>query len=263
MAAHLPDAVSDALTGFLLEQARLAPGLVSRAVVTGSAVADDWHDGVSDIDVVFVVTRDPAAELELLAGLHAASRPHIDGIYLTESEIARGPDALQTAPQVIEGVLVSAQRGAQLSWVTWRELEHGVQGVPDGGDVIWSPVADKHPDAVAGSVAFSRANLVEYWEPLGESLVAELDGRAPDSPVRSETVRWVALGPARLLATVQTGEIISKSAAAEFAAERWPEHADLLRRAVLDRSGDRQRFVVADALQAVALLRACVAAAHS
>jgi len=263
MDTHLPPAVSDALTGFLLEQARIAPGLVSRAIVTGSAVTDDWHDGVSDIDVVFVVTRDPLAELDLLAGLHAASQPHIDGVYLTETEIARGPDALQTAPQVIEGVLVSAQPGAQLSWVTWRELESGVQGVPDGGDVIWSPVADRHPDAAAGAVAFSRANLVDYWEPFGERVVAELAGRAQDAPVRSETVRWVALGPARLVATVETGAIISKSEAAAFAADRWPEHADLLRRAVLDRAGNRQRFVVADALQAVELLRACVAVARS
>lgn len=263
MDAHLPPTVSEALTRFLLEQARIAPGLVSRAVVTGSAVTDDWHDGVSDIDVVFVVTRDPLPELDLLAGLHAASQPHIDGVYLTESEIARGPDSLATAPQVIEGVLVSAQPGAQLSWVTWRELEYGVQGVPDGGDVIWSPVADRHPDAAAGSIAFSRANLLEYWEPFGDRVVAELAGRGPDSPVRSETVRWVALGPARLVATVQTGEIISKTAAATFAAERWPEHADLLRRAALDRAGDRQRFVVADALQAVALLRACVDAARA
>ncbi|GAA1446440.1 aminoglycoside adenylyltransferase domain-containing protein [Leifsonia poae] len=258
MDAQLPPAVSEALTTFLLEQKRIAPGLVSRAIVTGSAAAGDWHDGASDIDVVFVVTRDPAAELELLAGLHAASRPHIDGVYLTETEIARGPDAVQTAPQVIDGVLVSSLAGAQLSWVTWRELEQGVQGIADGGDVIWTPVADKHPDAARGAVSFSRDNLVDYWQPIGDQAEAELADRAPDAPVRSETVRWIALGPSRLVATMETGEILSKTEAAAFAAERWPEHAELLRRAVLDRSGERQEFTVGDARQAIELLRACV-----
>ncbi|WP_348786911.1 nucleotidyltransferase domain-containing protein [Leifsonia sp. NPDC080035] len=263
MDAQLPKAVDDALTRFLLEQRRLAPGLVSRAIVTGSAVAGDWHHGVSDIDVVFVVTRDPKDDLEALAGLHAASDPHIDGVYLTESEIARGPDAVQTAPQVVEGVLVSALEGGQLSWVTWRELEDGVQGVVDGGDVIWSPTADRHPDVAEGVVTFSRENLIEYWGPLGDGAEAEIADRPDDGPVRSETVRWLALGPIRLVATLETGRILSKTAAARFAQERWPEHADLLDRVVRDRAGDRQTFTAGDAREAIALLRACVAEARA
>jgi len=263
MSEQLPPAVADALTQFLLEQRRLAPGLVSRAVVTGSAAAGDWHPGISDIDVVFVVTRDPVDDLPALAELHASSDPHIDGVYLTESEIARGPDVVQTAPQVVEGVLVSSLAGAQVSWITWRELETGVQGVVDGGDVIWSPVSDRHPGAAEGVVAFSRANLLDYWQRIGDGLEAELADRPDDAPLRPETVRWVALGPIRLVATIETGEVLTKTAAADYAAERWPEHADLLRRAVRDRTGDRQRFTVRDGREALALLRACVAVAES
>ncbi|WP_285113815.1 nucleotidyltransferase domain-containing protein [Leifsonia sp. fls2-241-R2A-40a] len=261
MNAQLPPAVADALTQFLLEQRRVAPGLVSRAVVTGSAAAGDWHPGVSDIDVVFVVTRDPVDDLPALAELHASSEPHIDGVYLTESELARGPDIVQTAPQVVEGVLVSALAGAQLSWITWRELESGVQGVVDGGDVIWTPVADRHPGSPQGVVAFSRNNLVDYWQRIGESLEKELSERQDDAPLRPETVRWVALGPIRLVATIDTGEVLTKTAAADYAAERWPEHAELLRRAVRDRAGERQTFTVRDGRQALELLRACVAVA--
>lgn len=259
---QLPPAVADALTAFLLEQRRIAPGLVSRAVVTGSAVAGDWHPGVSDIDVVFIVTRDPVDDLPALAELHAASQPHIDGVYLTESEIARGPDMVQTAPQVVEGVLVSALAGAQLSWITWRELESGVQGIVDGGDVIWSPVSDRHPRTAEGVVAFSRDNLLDYWQRIGDGLEAEIADRPDDGPVRSETVRWVALGPIRLVATIETGDVLSKTAAAAFAAERWPEHAELLERTVRDRAGERQEFTVRDARQALALLRSCVAVAE-
>lgn len=262
MPEQLPPAVAEALTQFLLEQRRRAPGLVSRAIVTGSAAAGDWHPGVSDIDVVFVVTRDPIDDLPALAELHAASEPHIDGVYLTESEIARGPDIVQTAPQVVEGVLVSSLPGAQLSWVTWRELESGVQGVVDGGDVIWSPVSDRHPGTAQGVVAFSRDNLQDYWQRIGDALEAELAERPDDAPLRPETVRWVALGPIRLVATIDTGEVLSKTAAADYAAQRWPEHAELLDRAVRDRTGDRQEFTVRDGRQALELLRACVSIAE-
>lgn len=262
MSDQLPPAVADALTRFLLEQRRIAPGLVSRAVVTGSAVAGDWHPGLSDIDVVFVVTRDPIDDLPALAELHASSEPHIDGVYLTEAEIARGPDIVQTAPQVVEGVLVSELAGAQLSWITWRELESGVQGIVDGGDVIWSPVADRHPRTAAGVVAFSRDNLLDYWQRIGDGLERELAERPDDGPVRPETVRWVALGPIRLVATIETGNVLSKTAAAAFAADRWPEHAELLERVVRDRSGDRQEFTAGDGREALSLLRKCVAVAE-
>lgn len=254
----LPPQVGEALTRFLLEQRRIAPGLVSRAVVTGSAATDDWHDGVSDIDVVFVVTRDPKDDLPALAALHAESTPHIDGVYLTESEIARGPDQVETAPQVVEGVLLSALAGGQLSWATWRELEDGVQGIADGGDVIWTPTSDRHPDTAAQVVARSRDDLIDFWAPVGDSAEAELADRQPGDAVRSETVRWLALGPIRLVETMESGHIVSKTAAARGAAGRWPEHAELLDRVVRDRAGERQEFTTADARQAIALLRACV-----
>ena len=262
MDTQLPPQVGEALTVFLLEQRRLAPGLVSRAVVTGSAATGDWYEGVSDIDVVFVVTRDPVDDLPALAPLHAESSPHIDGVYLTESEIARGPDRVETAPQVVEGVLVSALAGGQLTWATWLELEDGVQGVVDGGDVIWTPTADRHPDTASRVGDRSRTDLIEFWGPVGDSAEAELADREPGDPVRAETVRWLALSPIRLVATMESGRILSKTAAARSAAERWPEHAELLDRAVRDRAGDRQTFVTADAREAIALLRQCVALAR-
>ncbi|QNE37595.1 DUF4111 domain-containing protein [Leifsonia shinshuensis] len=258
MDAQLPPQVGEALTRFLLEQRRRAPGLVSRAVVTGSAATGDWYDGVSDIDVVFVVTRDPVDDLPALASLHAESSPHIDGVYLTESEIARGPDQVETAPQVVEGVLLSALAGGSLSWATWRELEDGVQGVVDGGDVIWTPTSDRHPDTATHLATRARSDLVDFWAPVGDSAETELSDREPGDPVRSETVRWLALGPIRLVATMESGRILSKTEAARAAAERWPEHAELLDRAVRDRAGERQTFVTADAREAIALLRQCV-----
>jgi hypothetical protein len=56
--------------------------------------------------------------------------------------------------------------------------------------------------------------------------------------------------------------VLTKSAAGDYAAQRWPEHAELLRRAVRDRAGERQEFTVRDGRQALELLRACVAVAE-
>lgn len=47
----------------------------------------------------------------------------------------------------------------------------------------------------------------------------------------------MALGPARLVATIETEKIVSKSAVAAYAAARWPEHTELLHRADVSRSG--------------------------
>ncbi|MGN7799112.1 aminoglycoside adenylyltransferase domain-containing protein [Leifsonia sp. 22587] len=73
----------------------------------------------------------------------------------------------------------------------------------------------------------------------------------------------MALGPIRLVATIETGDVLSKTAAAAFAAERWPEHAELLERVVRDRAGERQEFTAADGREALTLLRKCVAVAES
>ena len=130
------------------------------------------------------------------------------------------------------------------------------------GDVIWTPTSDRHPDAALRVVARSRDDLIDFWAPVGDSAEAELAGRKPRDAVRPETVRWLALGPIRLVETMESGHIVSKTAAARAAAERWPEHADLLDRAVRDRAGERQDFTAADARQAIALLRECVNLAH-
>ena len=49
-------------------------------------------------------------------------------------------------------------------------------------------------------------------------------------------LEWVALGAARMLYTWETGDVTSKSAAGEWAAERAPDFADMLRAAVTVRA---------------------------
>ncbi|RJT90363.1 nucleotidyltransferase domain-containing protein [Cryobacterium melibiosiphilum] len=260
--ALLPTVLRTRLTAFISEHRRLAPGFLDRVVVTGSATAGDWWEGTSDIDLVLVIRRAPSQdELVALGELHRStiSEGPVDGVYLTEQQLAEGPDTVGAAPQVVEGALDTQARGTQLTWVTWREVESGVEGVVDAvGAITWMPSARRFPGAEEGARAFSRHNLRDYWQPLGIRARAQLFSRCDSDPVDPVTVRWIALGPARLVATIETGDVISKSASGAFAAERWPAHAEFLLRAVASRTGEDIPFTVADARQALDLLDQCV-----
>lgn len=58
----------------------------------------------------------------------------------------------------------------------------------------------------------------------------------------------------RLSATIDTGQILSESAAAVRAAQRWPAHASLIDRARRSRSGENIGFDVTDAREATSLV---------
>lgn len=121
--ALLPNTLRTRLTAFINEHRRLAPGLLDRVVVTESATTSDWWEGTSDIDLVLVIRRAPSQD-EMVAPreLHRStiSEGPVDGVYLTEQQLAEGPDTVGAAPQVVEGALDTQARGAQLTWVTWH-----------------------------------------------------------------------------------------------------------------------------------------------
>jgi hypothetical protein len=86
--------------------------------------------------------------------------------------------------------------------------------------------------------------------------LAELD-RAEVFP--NGVVSWAPLGPGWLHATIITGEIISKTAAAGYTAKLLPEHGGLLARARAHRLGDdRECFAVAEGYDACDLIDAVV-----
>ena len=67
----------------------------------------------------------------------------------------------------------------------------------------------------------------------------------------------------RLHALLATDRIVSKSQAAEYAAQRFPAHADLARRCLAHRRGVAQTWDLADAATAIALGREVVADART
>lgn len=196
--------VRERVLSFAFAQCRIAPGALRSIVLTGSAVAGDWIPGRSDIDVVFVLDRHLSSqELARVAELHAATIPQgpIDGLYLTGRELRMGPTGLRVAPQVVNGVLAARQRGGQLTWVTWREIEEGVEARIDldGRVGAWTPSRRRFPGADAGARAHSRSNLHHYWTPLAANTRNRLATQRDAQSVNAAAVQWIVLGPGRLV----------------------------------------------------------------
>jgi hypothetical protein len=187
----------------------------------------------------------------------------VDGIYLTEEQLFHGPDLVAAAPQSVDGKFSLSVAHGQLNWVTWLEVESGLQAtVPAHGMVAWTPSDLRFTDTAGNAGRFCRRNLTSYWLVVAGQAEAALAGRARDSSASTEMVVWTTLGPPRLAATIDTGMVISKTEAGRFAARRWPRHASLADRAVASRSGEAEAFTVADALESVDLLRAIAARYH-
>ncbi|PPF71005.1 hypothetical protein C5E16_01790 [Clavibacter michiganensis] len=254
----LPPALVELVGQFAREHRARVPNLLTGLIVTGSATLDDWHPGLSDVDLVMIIARPPTPdELTTIAELHAATSAStpVDGIYLTDAQLKDGPHEIVTAPQVVGGILTEQQTGGELTWITWLEIEHGVESaVAATGATGWSRCARRFPAAEEGARRFSRDNLRTYWAPLGAQAREQLTGRASDAAVSAETIRWIALGPARLVATAEGHGVISKTAAAAWAIRKWPQYADLLTRAAASRAGQELSFATTGADHALDLL---------
>ncbi len=255
------------LERFVRDVARRLPDLLAEVHPTGSALTDDWQPAHSDVDAVFVVCR-PVTTVDVgqLAEAHLATQGVncVDGVYLTQDELAVGPDNVGAAPQAVDGVFTPTQAGGQLNWVTWRERSTAPRGVvDDGGVVSWRDPAGEFTqfDELA---QFCKLNLLTYWSGVVDQWQAALDtGRLTDDEVDTYSVVWTVLGPARLVVTIETGEVISKTASGQFAGERWPEYSSLIERAMRSRSGHWESFDVKDARGVVALTRRVVEAGQS
>ncbi|MGM1064124.1 nucleotidyltransferase domain-containing protein, partial [Saccharothrix sp. Mg75] len=186
-----------------------APGLVAAAHVVGSAALDDHRPG-SDLDLVVELSRTPTPAD--LAALAAAQTPDLDVVYLVGGE---------PGPWAREGGFHSS--GGEVTPVVLLQLaaySTTLRGRRPSPAVTRAEVEE-----------YCRRNLVEYWRPLLD-LVAQVTG-----PGLRAGVLWVAFGPARQWHTIRTGEIVSKSRAAELAAAHWPDLAGPLHDLVAARRG--------------------------
>ena len=218
---------------FLAGLDQILPGRVGGFVVTGSAVLGDWRPGRSDLDFI-ALTETPLSEGELavLASFHRGFRrsspqPELDGFYATGAQLAADPRGL-VVPRVQDGVLLAhdAYAANPVAWCTvarnpWLLRGHLPRMVWNDGLVLRD---------------WCRSNLEGYWSRWVKRARTGL--KEVVYSLGRDAASWGVLGVARIHATMATGEIISKSAAANYALSRFgPAWANVIHEAVAYREG--------------------------
>lgn len=237
------DAYLAALDGVLPASA------VAGVYLVGSAALGDYRPGRSDLDIL-TLTQLPlsAAELDALNRMHQSlekgTQPHLDAEYVPRDCVRRLPEA--DAPghaHVVEGQFNRGPHG--MEFVLWATLDQSGVTLRGPEAKSWNAA----PDA-AEFRAWNLGNLESYWRAnFGQRVRDVLQAREPDSPLSTEIVVWIATGPGRLHRTIATGEIISKTASADYSAELFPAYAPILMRAKASRLGDESvGFVARDGL---------------
>ncbi|GHF36241.1 hypothetical protein HNQ07_001352 [Deinococcus metalli] len=227
MTDSIPTGIADldALLEQLARGARLilGPEFVA-AFLHGSFALGDADDG-SDVDFMVVVRSPltPARERAVQAlhrHLHDLSTPwarHLEGSYMP-LDVLQSPDAAGTPVPYFDNGSVVLEHSAHDNTlvVRWIAREHGLALAGPGPRDLIDPVT---PDALRAEV---DATLRAWCTELLSNPSALDDGwRQP----------YVALSVARMLHTLETGEVHSKRAAVTWAQARWPGWAALLERA--------------------------------
>lgn len=241
-----------------------ATSLLAGLYLVGSHALGDVRPN-SDIDFIAVMHRSPQDdELSTLAALHNRLRvscpdPPLDGLYVSVPDLLRPAEDVVPLAKYLAGERVEAASGA-VTPVEWFVLKR--RGVRLMGQPVGLLDVNVDVEALRG---YCRRNLVEYWTPqvqrLGELAQVE-------SFVRwvANRVEEIALGVPRLLASIATGDVLSKTEAGRDALERFPESS-----AVLEASLEQRRHPLPERLpvlagmapDVVAFGRRCIAVALS
>jgi Nucleotidyltransferase domain/Aminoglycoside adenylyltransferase, C-terminal domain len=261
----LPHEARVALDGYLAALDAALPGIARGIYLTGSAALGDWQPERSDLDILTVTERHlDDGELAALEELHAGmpGRPYRDAIYIPAEAIGArpvpagedgtNPDTAGKYPSAVDGVFQPDRyRPDPVLWATLDR--HGL--------TVHGPQA--HSLGAGPGEAWLRdwnhGNLESYWRPWAATARAAMAGHHPGEPLPADVVPWAVLGTGRLHATITTGKIISKTAAADYTAKLLPAHNELLVRAKAHRLGDDSgTFTIADGYAACELIDAVV-----
>lgn len=203
-----PDGVDDLVGSFLGAIDDDLPGLVIGFHLVGSIAHGDYRPGKSDVDFVAVVGRPlDDGDLTMLRERHRAApvRPQLDGIYATPEQLRAG-----TTPEARfhDGVLAAHDEYGATP-VTRHELVE--RGVPIRGHIDGTEI--EHDTAVLQR--WVRANLDDYWA----TWLRRASGWTPLAiyALVPAGVEWSVLGIARMLYTLETGRVTSKTAVAMWA----------------------------------------------
>ena len=122
---------------------RYCGDLVTGLHLVGSVALGDFRPGRSDLDFVAVLSRRPGdADIHALAILHRSygtdpTFPKLGGIWITEADLAAGPDATPDGPSSQDNDFLASDRGNR-NPVTWFELRRAISviGTLDR-DALW------------------------------------------------------------------------------------------------------------------------------
>jgi hypothetical protein len=258
--SRLPAPVVAALDAWLAAHDDAAPGVVEGLYVVGSAALDDWTDH-SDIDVVAVVAdpSDPDLASDLAAAqviVHSSVSRPVDGPYVAWGDLVVPPAAVQR-PWVVGGEYHVDGECFEINPVVWYTLATSgvaLRGDPPGAIGIHVDVEERR--------TFVRENADTYWRGIVEMLQAGIEADATSTEADGAILEWVVLGLARMLYTWETGDVVSKSAAGRWAADRLPEHRIVFDEAVARRAapGTVGRDVVVAAAEVSAAMVAAITA---
>lgn len=234
MEVVLPEEVRRASRSYLATADRLLPGAVTSLAVGGSVALGAYRPTASDIDLIAVIDdvwRDHFGLIARLRALHLSQFPRLLGravrgmgfsaccntSFVWASEISQPVTRIKPIASHV-GETFNAKGAFDVNPVIWHELLHG--GVALRGIDVSRWGLDIEPDQLK---VWTLKNLLGYWKPL---MIRTEKGRGLFS---SGKVEWQILGPARMHATLETGEVISKQEAGQRALELFPEHAPILR----------------------------------
>jgi hypothetical protein len=207
------DLAATQLTSLL---ARHMPEFLKSLVLVGSAADGDFHAGKSDLDFVAVMrTRPTEEELDGLTIVHRLysrdmTLARLDGIWVTDADLAAGPDAAPDGPSTEAGAFFAETRGNRnpVAWFTLAD-----QGKPIPGDLdrtaIWRDPARLR--------SWTRENVESYWARTWLAESQKLLAKRGLRLLGGDGVMWGVLGISRLHYTLATGKITSKTGAGEHA----------------------------------------------
>jgi Domain of unknown function (DUF4111) len=233
----LPEPADRVVADYLSLADARAPGLIDGLYLEGSLALDDFRPHTSDVDFV-AVTANPLTRSEetLLTRLHTdlaatRKRPHFDGVYVT-------PDALKSPPS--DHPRLSAHEGKVSKTpptpITWHTLAW--YGVTCRGPSASTLDIATDADALA---SWTASNLESYWRPWLKR-ASRVGSAWRQFALTPFAAAWVVTGLPRLHYTLATGDITSKTGAAEYALRTFPERWHrVIREALRIRDGEAGR----------------------
>jgi Domain of unknown function (DUF4111)/Nucleotidyltransferase domain len=197
--------------------------------VFGSVATGDFEPGISDVDTVAILRADPTPDQRTALGhLHQKIVEDLPGwedrvevVYLSSRALETFRTASSPAARISPGEpfhAIEVDRRWLIDWYQLREV-----GIAMRGPSISSFVPE--------------ITHIEYMEAVRQHLLMWRDS-LDDLGSRGDQA-YAILTMCRGLRTLRTGEHVSKREAVRWAAEEFPEHADLIRGALVWRARSR------------------------